>query len=164
MHGAIDQMVSRGGAASAEVTNEMRRADDPTLPPPSENEITSAVIDVCIELHRELGPGLLESVYRELAAHELRRRGYAVEAEKVVPVDWKGVRLEVGFRADLVIENRVIVELKSVERLAPVHKKQLLTYLRVADKRVGLLINFGAPLLKDGIHRVVNNFVDPGAS
>lgn len=87
-----------------------------------------------------------------------------MQTEKEVPVVWKGLRLEVGFRADLVIEDMVIVELKSVERLAPVHQKQLLTYLRVADKRVGLLINFGSSLLKDGIHRVVNRFDDTGGS
>ncbi len=128
---------------------------------PPENDITSAVIAASIEIHRESGPGLLESVYRELLARELRARGRQAETEVEVPVDWRGVRLDIGFRADLIVDGLVIVELKSVERLAPVHKKQLLTCLRMADKRVGLLINFGATLPKEGIHQVVNNFGDP---
>ncbi len=131
---------------------------------PSENDLTGEIIAASIEIHRELGPGLLESVYREVLARELRARGLRVEAEVEVPIDWKGVRLDIGFRADLIVDDLVIVELKSVESLAPVHKKQLLTYLRVADKRVGLLINFGAFLLKQGIHRIVNDFDDLNAN
>lgn len=131
---------------------------------PSENDLTGEIIAASIEIHRELGPGLLESVYREVLARELRARGLRVEAEVEVPIDWKGVRLDIGFRADLIVNDLVIVELKSVESLAPVHKKQLLTYLRVADKRVGLLINFGAFLLKQGIHRIVNDFDDLNAN
>jgi GxxExxY protein len=120
------------------------------------NEITGIIIDAAIQIHRKLGPGLLESVYRVVLAHELRKRSLCVEEEQPVPIFWDRVRMEVGYRADLIVEDMVIVELKSVESMAAVHKKQLLTYLRLADKRVGLLINFGASILKDGIHRVVN--------
>lgn len=120
------------------------------------NELSSVILDTAIAVHRALGPGLLESVYLHVLAHELRKRGLAVEIEVPIPVVWETVQLEVGFRADLIVERMVIVELKSVEAVAPVHKKQLLTYLRLADKRLGLLINFGAELLKDGVHRVVN--------
>lgn len=122
------------------------------------NDITATIIDAAIEVHRRLGPGLLESVYQAVLAHELRKRGLRVEVERPIPVEWDDVRLEVGFRADLIVEDAIVVELKSCEVVAPVHKKVLLTYLRLADKRVGLLINFGAELLKDGIHRVVNDF------
>jgi GxxExxY protein len=124
------------------------------------NEITAIIIDTAISFHRRLGPGLLESVYLAVLAHELRKRGLHVETEVPIPVVWDEVKLEVGFRADLIVEGTVIVELKSLEVLARVHPKILLTYLRLADKRVGLLINFGAELLKDGICRVVNNFED----
>ena len=122
------------------------------------NQITHAVIDTAMRIHAKLGPGLLESVYLAILAHELRKLGLRVETEVPLPVVWDNIRMDVGFRADLIIEGMVIVELKSVEALAPVHKKQLLTYLRVADMRVGLLINFGAALLKDGIHRIVNGY------
>jgi len=124
--------------------------------PVRENEITGVIIDAAIDIHRRLGPGLLESVYTAVLAHELRKRHLHVEVEAPITVNWETVCLEVGFRADLVVERAVIVELKSVEQVAKVHKKQLLTYLRLAEMRVGLLINFGMELLKDGIHRVVN--------
>ena len=120
------------------------------------NEITGVIIDTAIEVHRRLGPGLLESVYRVVLAHELTKRGLHVEKEVPIPVVWDNLQFEVGFRADLIVEGMVIVELKSIEALAPVHKKQLLTYLRLADKRLGLLLNFGEEVLKDGLHRVVN--------
>jgi GxxExxY protein len=122
------------------------------------NEITGIVIDVAMQIHRKLGPGLLESVYQAILAYELGKRGIRVETEVAIPVAWEDVHLECGFRADLVVEGTVIVELKSVEKMLPVHKKQLLTYLRVADMRLGLVINFGEALLKDGIHRVANGF------
>lgn len=122
------------------------------------NEITEAIIGAAIEIHRCLGPGLLESVYHRVLAYELRQRGLRVDLEVPIPVVWKDVRLEIGFRADMVIEGLVIVELKSIESITPVHKKILLTYLRLADKRVGLLINFSMAVLRDGIHRVVNGF------
>ena len=120
------------------------------------NDISGAIVDASLKIHRGLGPGLLETVYRKVLAHELRSRGFKVAEEVDVPVEWQGVRLEVGFRADLVVNDCVVVELKSVERLAPVHKKQLLTYLRLMDKRLGLLINFNVELIKQGITRIVN--------
>jgi GxxExxY protein len=121
-----------------------------------ENEIARQVVDAAYKIHVQFGPGLLESAYEAMLAHELRKRGLQVTQQQPIPVVYEGVRLEVGYRADLVVEDKVIVELKSVEQVAPVHKKQLLTYLKVADKRLGLLINFGAALIKDGITRIVH--------
>jgi GxxExxY protein len=120
------------------------------------NEIARIIVDVAYQMHCRLGPGLLESVYLRIMAYELKKLGLSVQTEVTVPVFWDDVRFDVGFRADLIVEELVIVELKSVESIAPVHKKQLLTYLRLADKRLGLLINFGVELIKDGITRVVN--------
>jgi GxxExxY protein len=122
----------------------------------TENEVAKEIVDAAYKIHTTLGPGLLESVYQAVLEYELRKRGFGVEADQPIPVVYEGVHLEVGFRSDLIVENKVIVELKSVEAIHPVHKKQLLTYLRVANKRLGLLINFGAFLIKDGISRVVN--------
>ena len=124
------------------------------------NEITGMILETAIDIHRRLGPGLLESVYQKVLAYELRKRRCQVEEEKPIPVVWEEVKLDVGFRADLIVNGMVIIELKSIEAVAPVHKKQLLTYLRLADLQVGLLINFGEELLKNGIHRVVNNFTE----
>lgn len=121
----------------------------------SENEISRHVVDAAFHLHRDLGPGLLESVYEVLLARELDRRGLKVERQKPIRFEFDGVKFDEGFRADLMINDLVIVELKSVEELHPSHKKQLKTYLKLANKRLGLLINFGAPLIKDGISRVV---------
>ncbi len=120
------------------------------------NEISRIIVDVAVDVHRRLGPGLLESVYQTILAHQLRKRGLGVEVEVPIPILWDDIALEIGFRADMIVEKLVVVEVKSVESLAPVHKKQLLSYLRLADKRLGLLINFGESLLKDGIHRIVN--------
>ena len=122
----------------------------------TENEITAIIVDVAIDIHRRLGSGLLESAYLAILAHELTKRGLHVEKEVPIPVEWDGLKIEIGFRADLIVERLVVVELKSVEAIAPVHKKQLLTYLRLTKLRVGLLLNFGAVLMKDGIYRVVN--------
>ena len=122
----------------------------------TENEIAKQIVDAAFKIHTTLGPGLLESVYEAVLTAELTKRGLAVVREQAIPVDYEGVRLEVGYRADLIVEGKVIVEVKSVEALAPVHKKQLLTYLRLADKRLGLLINFDTELIRDGIVRVVN--------
>ncbi|WP_291322276.1 GxxExxY protein [Desulfonatronospira sp.] len=119
-------------------------------------KLASTVIDTAFHLHRDLGPGLLESVYEAVLAHELGARGLMVERQKPVPVHYQGVVLDEGFRLDLLVEKRLIVELKSVEELHPVHPKQVLTYLRLMDLPLGLLINFGAPLLKQGLKRVVN--------
>ncbi|MBD2384267.1 GxxExxY protein [Cylindrospermum sp. FACHB-282] len=121
-----------------------------------ENEIAKEIVDAAYKVHKTLGPGLLESVYQKVLEYELHKRGLRVEAEQPIPVVYERVHLEVGFRADLIVEDKVIIELKSVETIHPVHKKQLLTYLCLANKRLGLLINFGSFLIKDGISRVVN--------
>ncbi len=113
-------------------------------------------MDACYQIHTGLGPGLLESVYEAVLARELARRGLNVRRQVPVPIVWDGLKFDEGFRADVMVEDKVIVELKSVERTVPVHGKQLLTYLRLADKRLGLLVNFGESLIKDGIKRVVN--------
>jgi GxxExxY protein len=122
----------------------------------TENEVARVIVDTAYHIHVKLGPGLLESVYRAVLAHELRKRGLHTLAEVNVPVEWEEVRLDIGFRADLIVEDKVVVELKSVEKTVPVHKKQLLTYLRLTGCRLGLLMNFGEVLIKDGISRVVN--------
>ena len=122
-----------------------------------ENEVAKNVVDVAYHIHKRLGPGLLESVYEVVMKHELSKRGFHVENQVPISVEWENQRLEVGFRADLIVDHCVIVELKSLETVAPVHKKILLTYLRIADRRLGLLINFGAELIKEGITRIVNN-------
>ena len=121
-----------------------------------ENEIAEIVVDAALKVHRTLGPGLLESVYERVLEYELKSRGLSVERQKPIPVMYENLRIEDSFRADLIVENKVILELKSVEHLEKVHKKQLLTYIKLADIRLGLLINFGAPLLKDGLVRMVN--------
>ncbi|MFZ4594674.1 MAG: GxxExxY protein [Verrucomicrobiaceae bacterium] len=118
--------------------------------------IAKDVVDAAMKLHIALGPGLLESVYTVLLEKKLQERDYAVEREKAIPVEFEGVKFEMGFRADLIINGCFIVELKSVERLAPVHAKQLLTYLKLTEMRLGLLINFGEERLRDGIKRVAN--------
>jgi GxxExxY protein len=122
----------------------------------TENELASIVVEQCFQIHRKVGPGLLESAYLALLTHLLRKQGLAVQVEVLVPMEWDGLRLDAGFRADLIVEGRLIIELKSIETLAPVHHKQLLTYLRLTGMKLGLLINFGAAYLKDGIHRIAN--------
>jgi iron complex transport system substrate-binding protein len=121
------------------------------------DEITGAIIDAAMKIHIELGPGLLESVYEVVLARALERRGFKVERQKPIRFEYDGMVFDDGFRVDLLIEGRVVVELKSVEKLAPVHSKQLLTYLRLMHLPVGLLINFGAATLKEGLQRIVNN-------
>lgn len=125
-----------------------------------ENEITGKILDAAYKIHNSLGPGLFESVYENLMFYELERRGLKVDRQCPIPLVYETLKFKIGFRADLLVEDKVIVELKSVESVAPVHRKQLLTYLRLADKRVGLLINFGAAFIKDGIIRAVNNLKD----
>jgi GxxExxY protein len=120
------------------------------------NAISGQIIDAAYHIHRALGPGLLESVYEAVLAAELRKRGFRVVQQQAIPVVYDEVELGVGFRADLIVEGAIIVEIKSVEAVAPVHKMQLLTHLRLADKRLGLLINFNVMRIKDGITRVVN--------
>ncbi len=122
----------------------------------TENEIAKIIVDAAFHLHKRLGPGLLETVYEVILANMLQRRGLKVARQVPVAIVFDGIKFNEGFRADLVVEDKVIVELKSVEKVVPVHKKQLLTYLRLTDKRLGLLINFGAELIRDGISRVVN--------
>ena len=122
------------------------------------NNVTGEIISAAIEVHRTLGPGLLESVYEKALAKELNIRGLSVETQKPVDVIYKGVKVADDLRLDMIVEDKVIVELKSVEELKNVHYKQLQTYLRLLDKSVGLLINFNVFYLKDGIHRVVNNY------
>lgn len=121
----------------------------------TENEIARDFVDAAYQLHVELGPGLLESVYEVLLATELVRRGLTVVRQKPISFEFRGVRFDEGFRADLIVGDRDLVELKSIEALHPAHKKQVKTYLRLTGLRLGLLINFGAPLIKDGIHRIV---------
>jgi|SRR2546426_8280919 len=122
----------------------------------TENEIATQIVDAAYRVHTTLGPGLFESVYETVMAHELTKRGLQVVRQQAIPVVWEDVHMEVGFRADLIVEGRVIVEIKSIGAIAPVHRKQLLTYLRLAGKKLGLLINFDTELIKDGISRVVN--------
>src|SRR4051812_1030336 len=119
--------------------------------------ITGDVIDVALRLHRDLGPGLLESVYELVLAAKLEDIGYAVVRQSPVDIDFEGLHFDAAFRVDLLVDSRLIVEIKSVERLMPVHGKQLLTYLRLMKQPVGLLINFGGETLKEGLRRVVNN-------
>ncbi len=122
----------------------------------TENEIASHIVDACFKVHTALGPGLLESVYEPVLAYELDKRGLAVSRQEPVPLIYEKLKFEEGFRADLVVAGKIIVELKSVEKVAPVHKKQLLTYLRLSNKRLGLLVNFGESLMKNGISRIAN--------
>lgn len=122
-----------------------------------ENEISREIVDAAYKIHIGLGAGLLESAYEAVMAYELGKRGLEFEKQKSIPIVYEGIHLKEGFRADFVVENLVIIELKSVENIAPVHKKQLLTYLRLTNKRLGLLINFNTDLIKNGITRIVNN-------
>ncbi|HEY2846680.1 MAG TPA: GxxExxY protein [Pyrinomonadaceae bacterium] len=125
-----------------------------------ENDIARQIVDSAFRVHTTLGQGLLENVYQAALAYELTKRGLTIQMERGIPAEYEGVRLEVGFRADLIVENKVIIECKSVEALSPVHSKILLTYLRLADMRLGLLINFNVELIKDGIRRVVDRLTD----
>ena len=122
----------------------------------NENEISKIIVDCAFQIHTKLGPGLLESVYEAVLTELLRKRGLRVERQVPIPIRFEGLTFDEGFRADLVVDEKVIIELKSVEQTAPVHRKQVITYIRLADKRLGLLINFGEALIKDGIIRLVN--------
>ncbi len=126
----------------------------------TENEIGSQIVDAAIAIHRELGPGLLESVYEAVLAHELSARGLLVERQLPVSICWKGIEFTEGFRADLLVNKKVIVEIKSIERLTPSHKKQIQTYLRLTGCRLGYLLNFGEALMKTGIVRCVNGLAE----
>lgn len=122
------------------------------------DRITGEVVDAAVGIHRRLGPGLMEAVYEAVLARELERRGVRVQRQVRAPFEYDGLSFDEGLRIDLLVEGQVVVELKSVERVAPVHRKQVLTYLRLLKLPVGLLINFGAATLKDGLHRIVNDF------
>ena len=126
-----------------------------------DNEIAQVVVECALALHKELGPGLLESVYEVLLADALREKGLSVERQKPIPICFRGKRFDEGFRADLLVEDLVLVELKSVEALARVHRKQVLTYLRLTNLKLGLLINFGGELLKGNMERLVNGLEEP---
>jgi GxxExxY protein len=122
----------------------------------TENELSKIIVDASYRIHVGLGPGLFESVYEEILNYELLSRGLYVTRQEVIPVYWKGIQMEQGFRADLIVENKVIVEIKSIEHIAPVHAKQVLTYLRLTKLKLGLLVNFNENLLKQGITRIAN--------
>lgn len=122
-----------------------------------DNAISGAILDAAIKIHRDLGPGLLESVYEIVLANELELRGLSVVRQLKVPIKYNGIEFEEGFRADIVVNQRVVIELKSVEELTAVHHKQLLTYLRLLNLPLGILLNFNTPLIKDGFKRIVNN-------
>jgi GxxExxY protein len=126
----------------------------------TENQIAKVVVDVAYRIHVALEPGLLESVYEALMCHELNKRELRVTRQQMLPLIYDGVIIEEAFRADLIVEDKVIIEIKSVEQLAKVHYKQVLTYLKIADKKLGLLINFGEKLIKEGIKRVANGLED----
>lgn len=121
-----------------------------------ENDIAEVIVDSCFKVHTSLGPGLLESVYEAVLACELQKRGLTITRQQSIPITYGGMTFDEGFRADLVVEDKIIIELKSVEQVSSVHKKQLLTYLKLADKRLGFLVNFGSNLIKDGITRIAN--------
>jgi len=122
-----------------------------------ENDLASIIVDCSYQIHVNLGPGLLESVYEEVLYYELTRIGLNVVRQKALPVIWKDIKMDIGYRTDLIVENKVIIEIKSVEDIHPVHPKQLLTYLKLTGLKLGLLINFNSPLIKTGITRIVND-------
>jgi GxxExxY protein len=124
------------------------------------DQISRRIIGAAIEVHRHLGPGLLESAYQSCLVFELRQQGLRVEEQKPLPVTYKEVKLDCGYRLDLVVEDEIIVEVKAIEKLLPIHEAQLLSYLRLSNKKVGLLMNFHVPVLKDGLKRIVNEFPD----
>ncbi len=146
--------MARGAAENAEGIVSAERTLD---------NITGEIVDAAYKLHRGLGPGLLESVYETVLARDLQRRGLRIERQKPISFEYDGLHFNEGLRVDLMVEAQVVIEIKSVVRLPPVHAKQVLTYLRLLNLPVGLLINFGAPTLKEGLHRIVNGLV-PSAS
>ena len=123
-------------------------------------DTTGSIIEAAIKIHRILGPGLFESVYEEVMEYELTRQGMVIERQLAIPVQYEGLRLDVGFRADLLVNKEVIVEIKSVEAIKPVFKKQVITYLRLTGHKIGLLINFNEELVKNGVTRLINNYVN----
>ena len=125
----------------------------------NENEIGAVVVDCAVRLHIALGPGLLETVYEVILAHQLQKAGLKVERQVPIPIEFQGIRFSEGFRADIIVENSVILELKSVENVTKAHKKQVLTYLRLTDMKLGYLLNFGAATMKEGISRIINGVI-----
>ncbi|HLG29713.1 MAG TPA: GxxExxY protein [Candidatus Brocadiales bacterium] len=123
----------------------------------TENEVSYKIIGAALEIHKNLGPGLLESVYENVLAYDLKEMGLKVETQVALPLIYKEIKMDAGFRLDLLVENKVIVEIKSIETLAPIHFAQTLTYLKLSNLKLALLINFNTVKLKDGIHRIVNN-------
>lgn len=123
----------------------------------TENEISSKIIGACIEVHKQLGPGLLESTYEACLAHELNLMGLEIRQQVALPVIYKEIKLNAGYRIDMIVENKVIIEIKSVDALAPIHTAQILTYLKLKEIKLGLLINFNQVKLIDGLKRIVNN-------
>jgi GxxExxY protein len=126
----------------------------------TENEIGKIIVDCAVRLHKELGPGLFENVYEVLLAHMLREAGLRVGRQVAIPIEFRGIRFDEGFRSDIVVEDKVIVELKSIEKVSKAHKKQVLTYLKLTGKKLGYLLNFGEELMKDGISRILNGHVE----
>jgi len=126
-----------------------------------ENEITGNIIKAAIEVHRHLGPGLLESAYEECLCHELHLMGMSFERQKNLPIEYKGIKLDCGYRLDLVVENKVVVEIKASEKMLPIYEAQVLTYLKLTGLQLGLLINFNCQVIKDGIRRIVLGFREP---
>jgi len=150
---------SRGVAEEGADWGSRQGAKAPSSPRKNkEDKVVSVIVDEAVRIHRDLGPGLLESVYEAILAKGLSDRGLEVQRQVAVPLVYQGLQFKEAFRADLIVDDKVIVELKSVERLDRAHKKQLLTYLKLSDKRVGLLLNFSEALMKHGISRVVNQF------
>ena len=123
----------------------------------TENEISAWLVNIFLKIHRQLGPGLLESVYEEVICYELRKAGYGLKRQQGIAVVYDELKMDLGFRSDIIVEDKVIIEIKSVDALAPVHHKQLLTYLRLTNIKLGLLVNFNVDLIKNGITRIVNN-------
>ena len=123
----------------------------------TENELSKLIVDLCFKIHKQYGPGLFESVYEEIFSYEWTKNDIPFKRQHGIPLVHEEIKIETGFRADFIIDNKVIIELKSIEALAPVHYKQVLTYLKLTNLKLGLLINFNVDLIKDGIHRVVNN-------
>ena len=125
----------------------------------TENDLSRVIVNTCYKIHTQLGPGLLESVYETILCYELTEMGLKVERQKPLPVIWEDIKMDIGFRADLIIEEKVILEIKSIEQLTDIHAKQVLTYLKITKMKLGLLINFNVKLLKEGVKRVINGYL-----
>ena len=126
----------------------------------NENEIGFIIVDTAVHLHQELGPGLFENVYEVILTKLLAKKGLAIQRQVSIPIEFKGEHFDEGFWVDLFVEGKVIIELKSVEKITPVHKKQLLTYLKLTNTKLGFILNFGEEVMKDGINRVINGDID----